>query len=156
LIQKRWDGDTRGTGEVDGSWIAPDVTLLRDAVNEAGWIAESPEEHLLVHIVRACAAPDARWELTEATTSDGILVVDPVWKNDSARLRELRSAVLALIGAVAESTTFVRQCVSADGIEYHVVTGELGADTTFAGHGHLLHFRVSAPKLTEMLAGRFR
>jgi hypothetical protein len=61
--------------------------------------------------------------------------------------------VYALIGQVAEGTTFVRQVVAEGGIEFHVTTGLLPGDSRFASHGHLLRWYVAAPRQAEMIAG---
>lgn len=55
---------------------------------------------------------------------------------DGRSRRELRRDAYALLGAVAESSTYVRQRVAADTIIYDVTTGMVGADTGFAPHGH--------------------
>jgi hypothetical protein len=152
-MKPRWKGDARGIGVTDGAWIAPSVTELQDALAEPGWIAESPEEHLLAHRQRACAHPDAEWRLGSATTQSQILAVDLTWTQQSASIRELRADVYALIGQVAEGTTFVRQVVAEGGIEFHVTTGLLPGDSRFASHGHLLRWYVAAPRQAEMIAG---
>jgi hypothetical protein len=69
----------------------------------------------------------------------------------------VRAAAFALIGAVAESATYVRQRrMAADGssppdvdlpgggeVLFEVATGMLEPDTSFAAHGHVLLLRVA-------------
>jgi hypothetical protein len=54
-----------------------------------------------------------------------------------------------LLGAVAESSTYVRQRVTDDGpVVFDAVTGMIGDDTHFAPHGHVIRLVVEAiPKI---------
>jgi hypothetical protein len=80
------------------------------------------------------------------------------WSGDARDLRAVRAAAFALVGAVAESATYVRQRrLAADGsvpdvdlpgageVVFEVVTGMLEPDTSFATHGHVLLLRVALP-----------
>jgi hypothetical protein len=155
-MRARWDGDTRGVGVMSGSWIARSVADLNEALEKPDWVAESPENHLLSYIQRACAAPGAVWRLTGAITRDGILDVDLVWLSTSTAIRELRAGIFVLVGAMAEGTTFVRQVIAEGGIQYHVTTGEVGGDSSFQDHGHLMRIYVAAPQMSQILSGRYR
>ena len=153
-MRPRWDGDTRGAGVTSGQWIAPSVSEFGDALAKADWITESPETHILQHIQHASAVPNAAWRIGRALTKDHIFEVDLVWTKDSASIRELRSDLFALVGAFSESTTFVRQVVAEGGLEFHIATGEVGRDTAFTDHGHVIQIYVTARRMSEILSGR--
>jgi len=150
----RWEGDTRGRGTTDGRWIAADVEALLTALRDQDWIAERPEEHLLPHLQNAWGAVESPWSVTHIAQEAGVLVVSMIWHRPGGRLRELRADAFALIGMIAESTTFVRQQLASDAIEYRVTTGMLDEDGPFAGHGHLLLLRVGGPEVARLLANR--
>lgn len=152
-MKPRWEGDLRGKGVGDGSWIAKSVSTLHDAVQQPLWIAEAPEEHIMPHIQRACAQPGAPWQLSGAAIRGGIFDIDLKWTRQRASVRQLRSDLFALIGEFAEVTTFIRQVVAEGGIEFHVTTGFVAGDTSFADHGHVVRLYVSAPEMSQMLAG---
>jgi expansin (peptidoglycan-binding protein) len=155
-VRERWDGDTRGVGVMSGQWIAGSVTRLSEALAKPDWVAESPERHLLAPIQRICASPNAAWRLKASNAKDGVFTVDLEWTGTTASLRDLRADVFALIGRLAEGNTFVRQKIVEGGLEYHVATGEIGDDSSFGEHGHLMQMYVTAPRMAEMLAGRYR
>jgi hypothetical protein len=152
--RSRWDLDERGTGIADGAWIAPSVALLQAALAQPLWVAEAPEDHLLPHLERACTTAGSPWRLRNAELrADGVYAVDLIWEGEPPRLRQLRADAFSLIGEIAEGSTFVRQVVAGDFVEYHVATGLLEGDTRFAPHGHLLLMRVSGPGVPAMVAG---
>jgi hypothetical protein len=82
------------------------------------------------------------------------------WRGDANDFRGVRAAAFALIGAIAESATYVRQRrTAADGsvpadvdlpgggeVVFEVATGMLEPDTSFATHGHVLRLRVALPR----------
>ena len=152
-IDRRWDTDTRGTGIGDGHWIASAVQRLLEALAAPGWVAEEPDVHLLPHLRRACDAPNSPWTLIGAELHDAVYVVRLEWSRPQPRLRQLRADALALIGTVAEASTFVRQRMTEGEIEYHVTTGMLEGDSPFAAHGHLLLLRIGGSQITQMLRG---
>ena len=144
----RWEGDERGVGIADGAWIAPDVARLQSAVGLPGWVAEAPADHLLPHLARACAASGSPWQLGETEMRpDGVYVVTVIWKGGPVQLREIRAAVFRLVGEVAEESTFVRQVVTDAPIAYHVTTGMLDEESSFAPHGHLMLIRVDGSEV---------
>ena len=152
-MRARWDGDARGQGIGDGSWIARSVSQLRESLDVPMWVAEAPEDHLLQHVQRACAQPGTPWQLIGAATREGIFDVDLRWTREAASLRQLRADAFALIGEFAEVTTFIRQVVAEGSIEFHVTTGFVAGDTNFTHHGHLIRLYVTAPEMSQMLAG---
>jgi hypothetical protein len=150
----RWEGDTRGRGTSDGRWIAADVASLLKALTDHDWIAEHPEEHLLPHLQRASSAGDSPWVVNQIAQEAGVLVVSVTWSRPGGRMRDLRADAFALIGAIAESTTFVRQWLTSEAIEYRVTTGMLDEDGQFAGHGHLVLLRVGGPEVARLIANQ--
>lgn len=150
---RRWDNDDRGRGIADGAWIAPQVRALLDGLATPDWVAEDPDGHLLPHLRRACEDATSPWTLVETEFRDGVYGVALAWSRPAPRLKSLRADVLALLGTIAESTTFVRQRFTADGIEYDVSTGMLEGDSAFAAHGHLLRFRIGGPTVGRIMAG---
>jgi hypothetical protein len=146
MARSSWDGDERGVGIADGSWIAAHLERLRDTLSDPEWVTEQPEDHLLPHLVRACESGDSPWRLAGANlNADGVFAVDLVWNRPNSRLRQLQADMFALIGEIAENVTFVRQVVGDGSVEYHVATGMLSGDSPFAPHGHLLQLRVAGP-----------
>jgi hypothetical protein len=136
----------------DGQWIAPALRWLLEALAEPGWVAEEPEIHLLPHLRQACDAPSSPWALIGTDLQDAIYVVILEWSRPQPRLRQLRADAVALIGTVAEGSTFVQQRTTESEIEYHVTTGMLEGDSPFAGHGHLLLLRIGGPQITQMIS----
>lgn len=118
------------------------------------WVAEEPEAHLLPHLERWCARPGAPLRILSATTApDGCFEVALEWEGRDRDLMGVCAACFGLLGAVAESGTYVRQRVpaeasGADGggaapvAEFEVATGMLDPDTPFSSHGHTLRLRV--------------
>lgn len=145
----RWNGDTRGHGVDDGTWITPDVEALLTALGAAGWVAEDPEEHLQPYLRDACDAVDSPWALRKAALAGPVFAVTLEWMppkgGPAANLRRLRADAFALLGHVAESTTFARQRITEDSVELWSATGTLARDTSFATHGHLLLLRIVGP-----------
>lgn len=150
---QRWDTDTRGRGITNGAWIAPSVRQLLEALDTPDWIAEDPDAHLLPQLQRAGDAPASPWHLERTEISDGLLTVYLVWDRPEPRLGHLRRDLFALLGTIAEATTYVRQRIGETSIAFEVTTGMLAGDSPFAGHGHLLRFQVSGPAVEQMIAG---
>jgi hypothetical protein len=151
-IRRRWDTDTRGRGIGDGEWIVPAVRKLLDALSVPGWVAEEPDVHLLPHLRQACDAPGSPWTFMDAELQDAVYVVTLGWSRPQPRLRQLRADAVALIGTVAEGSTFVQQRMTEREIEYSVTTGMLTGDSPFAGHGHLLLLRIGGAQIAQMLS----
>jgi hypothetical protein len=150
-IPRRWDTDIRGEGIGDGHWIVPAVRQLLEALAAPGWVAEEPDVHLLPHLRQACAAPGSPWTFIGAELQDAVYVVTLEWSRSQPGLHRLRADAVALIGTVAEGSTFVQQRVIEREIEYHVTTGMLEGDSPFAPHGHLLLLRIGGSQIIEIL-----
>ncbi|HVH64911.1 MAG TPA: hypothetical protein VM674_02670 [Candidatus Acidoferrum sp.] len=136
-MQRRWSDDDRGHGIADASRA---VEGLRDLARLAGvenWVAEAPEVHLLPHLRRACAEADSFFSL-ESSEADGqgAFIVYLRRRDPSTDQRQVRAAIFTLLGAVAETATYVRQRLQS--LEFEVVTGIPSGDGAFATHGHLL------------------
>ena len=141
-MKPRWDGDERGHGISDASKAIGQLDELRRLANSPDWVAESPELHLVPHLVEACRRPDAAFTLGSSTVdADGGLLVELNPRNASAGVGEIRAAAVALIGQVAETVTYIRQY--RDPLRFEVVTGIAPDDGPFATHGHLLTLRIA-------------
>lgn len=151
---RRWEGDTRGHGVANGEWIAPDVEALVAELRGGDWVAEDPETHLGLHLREACDAPGSPWTLHEAALGGPALSVTLEWSHPGGSWRELRADAFALIGVIAESTSFVRQRIEDDMVEFRVATGMLSDDTSFASHGHLLLLLIGGPAVRSLCAHR--
>lgn len=140
---RRWDGDERGRGVGDARAYVAGAAELLGAMQADGWVAEAPEAHLLPHLEAVCAS--LPFELRGAhAAADGTYEVDLAWRGERPNVGEIRRALYALAGSIAESASYVRQRrdgVNAD-VAFELVTGELG-DGRFAPHGHALRFMVS-------------
>lgn len=150
----RWAGDTRGTGIASGAVYSDDIGELLTTLLQTGWVAEDPDLHLLPHLRRIVRQPKSPWTVDDAALrEDGVYMVDLTWKRNGAPIRRLHADLFALVGEIAESATYIRQSIRETVIEYRVVTGMLAADTPFAGHGHLLLFRIHGEHVSELIAG---
>jgi hypothetical protein len=150
---RRWEGDQRGEGIADGRWIVEDVRDLVAALETANWIAEDPDMHLLPHIQHACIVAGSSWTLHGAEMRDAVYVVSLDWSG-TPRLGHLRADVFALLGAFAESATYVHQRVEDAAVCYDIATGMLDADMPFRPHGHLVQFRITGPAVDAICASR--
>jgi hypothetical protein len=141
-MRPRWEGDSRGRGVADGRGFTLGLAELVDATGEATWVAEEPELHLLPHLRPACETVPLELE-SAATAADGTFEVELRWTGEQGAVGRLREAVFALLGAIAETSTYVRQRNGEAGeLLFEVVTGMLEPDTSFAPHGHTLRVRV--------------
>jgi hypothetical protein len=137
----RWDGDERGRGVADAGSFVPGATELVDAMRTEGWVAEDPDAHLRPHLERACR--DLPLELRGThLSSDGTYDVDLVWRGEGQRVGDVRAAVFAFAGSVAETATYVRQRRNGGRLMFELVTGIIDADSPFAPHGHAVRFSV--------------
>ena len=152
----RWDGDTRGEGIADGEWIADDVRRLLDILHEANWVAEDPDRHLLPHLQHACAADDSPWTLRSAVMDGAVFVVSLDWSGNPAGIGRVRADLFALLGAFAESATYIHQRMEDAALCFDVVTGMLDADMPFRPHGHLVQFRIGGDVVAAIRASRDR
>ena len=137
-MQRRWDGDERGTGIAGGETHAPHTRRLLQALEAPDWIAEEPEVHLRPHLEHA--ALGLGFGLRGTVLDGATYEVQLVWLGDKSR-RAVRRAAYALIGAVAEESTHVAEWVNEDAVVLDVATGIVG-DVHFAPHGHLLRLRI--------------
>jgi hypothetical protein len=142
-VDKRWDGDERGTGVGDVTRLTPGAAELADAMTLPGWVAEEPELHLSPHLRVWLEHHD---ELTldgVHVDEDGAYLMDLTWEGRLGDLAGLRAAAYSLIGSVAETASYVRQRRGDGLVTYEVATGIVGAEAHFAPHGHVLFLRVS-------------
>ena len=138
MVERRWDGDTRGQGIGPGTAIQPFLQAFLEQTSGDGWLTEDPEAHLLPHITEAAAA--AGLTISSTSEADGTLVVD--LSTPRAAPRDIRLAIFALAGSFAESDTTVHERTTDGGREYEIATGMRPGEGGFAGHGHLVRFRV--------------
>jgi len=149
-MSSRWDGDDRGAGAGDAIQLVPGGTELITAFGDPGWVAESPEVHLRPHIEEWCRG-DGRLALSGAHAYESqSYVIDLQWRATSASVGQVRAAVFCLIGAFAESATYVRQRRvpgtrddSATTLRFEVGTGALAPDARFHPHGHSVVINVT-------------
>jgi len=141
----RWDGDDRGYGIGDAEKLVEGASELVAAFRQPAWVAEQPEVHLLPHVQTWCQR-DGRLVLTGAVADAvGAYVLDFEWRGAPGSVGQARAAVFSLIGAFAESATYVRQRRvagdrgrSAMELQFEVGTGELVPDVRFVSHGHVV------------------
>lgn len=138
MVERRWDGDTAGRGIGTGAAIIPLLNSFAEQASGDGWLTEDPVSHLLPHIREA--AIRAGLTVVRTSEADGVLMIDVSATN--TRPRDVRAGIFALVGSFAESDTSVHERVSDGGREYDVATGMRPGEGGFAGHGHLVRFRV--------------
>jgi hypothetical protein len=137
---RRWDIDERFVGVADASSTSPDIERLLEQSREPGWITEDAEAHLGSHLISA--AGPLGLVVRRLEVIDAVLEID-VAAAGHDDWRATRIAAFALIGAVAEGSTHVREVSPGrEGLDLSVLTGVLPGDSTFATHGHLLRIRV--------------
>jgi len=143
-VAARWEHDERGAGIGSAVELSADIDELRAAMAHDTWVAEDPDAHLLPHLQAACSASSS-WTLRHAEAVGPRFDVHLEWNSTSPSQRNLVRDAFALLGAVAESSTYVRQRVTDDGpVVFDAVTGMIGDDTEFAPHGHLVRLVVVA------------
>jgi len=154
---RRWDTDERGTGVADATAELPRIAALRAHAGRTSWVAEEPEAHLWPHLERAIRTPGSPWRsATWSIDADGRLVVDLEYVADDADrpLAAVRADAFALVGHVAETSSFIRvaEMAGTNGtaassgppvVLVDVVTGLLDDETSFASHGHTLRLRIA-------------
>ena len=144
-LRPRWEGDERGSGTRDGRAFAGGLEALRKAMLVEGWIAEDPHIHLLPQILAHFDGSSRPLRLRGSAVHDGSLVVELEAPNEM-RPAEIRRAVFGVVGAIAESATFVREIHTDEAAEpriFELSTGTLDGDSPFATHGHTVTFLVS-------------
>jgi hypothetical protein len=152
---RRWDTDERGMGVADARALVPRVEALAEHTSRPDWVTEDAVAHLWPHLERAIAANGSPWAASHDVFVDGEgrLVVELTHAGAGGeRSRGLAKAdAFALIGQVAEATTFVRIANLDDGaaagdpsvLEIDVVTGMLDDETAFLTHGHTIRLRIA-------------
>lgn len=150
----RWDGDTKGSGVADATWLLHGASEMLEAMARPAWIAEDAEAHLLPHLEKWCARPESPLRVLRTMTApNGCFEVALEWVGEAGNLSSVRTSCFGLVGSIAESGTYIRQRlppgstdVDRGGIGQEVVfelaTGMLDADTHFASHGHTVRLRV--------------
>src|SRR5437868_1052238 len=149
-MPRRWDDDERGHGISDAAQLLPGARELVTAFSESAWVAEQPEIHLRPHVEAWCQH-DQRLGFTDAYADDtDAYVLDLEWRGAPGSVGEARATVFSLIGSFAESATYVRQRRVRSGrdgspmtLRFEVGTGELGPDSKFAPHGHVVVINVA-------------
>lgn len=137
----RWDGDMAGRGVADAGLLAPYLAALLEAARESGWVAEEPDQHLLPRLLAALEAGVDGLSLVSWRIDAGALELT-ISKSDGFGPRQTRGAIFRLLGAVAETVTFVRELDNSGQRRFEVCTGTLDGDGPFSGHGHVLRFVV--------------
>jgi hypothetical protein len=151
---RRWDTDERGRGVADATAILPRIEALAEHATRPDWVTEDATAHLWPHFERAIAAEGSPWRAAHHDVDgEGRLVIELEHVGADERLRaEGRADAFALIGQVAEATTFVRVADPDDGaatadrslVVIDVVTGMLDDETAFLSHGHTIRLRITA------------
>lgn len=148
----RWSGDQRGAGSSGGPMAGEALKELLADMRQHGWAAEEPVTHLGPKLEAWVASQaQARWTIDELSQDETQLLITARWSRPSGRMRDLRADAHALIGAMAESSTHVRQRVVDGAVSYEVVTGEPRGH--FAPHGHLVVLRVTGQDALAAAAG---
>ena len=141
MTTKRWDSDERGQGEASAASFTNALRRLADEMSGERWIVEDPQVHLLPHLQEAVVREGSPWRLISAESSaDGRYVIDVQWVGDWPSAYDLRTSVFALVGAIAESSTHVRQLSDR---EFEIPTGMLEGDSGWRAHGHVLLLRIA-------------
>lgn len=130
-MAQRWDTDDRGVGVGHARALLPDAKRLLEAMDHETWVAENPEFHLLSHLETACTQLPLVL-LHSTTADDGEFVVDVRWTDAQRSWRAARTAAFALVGAVVESATFIRERHEDDVLIVEAATGSLAGDSEFA------------------------
>lgn len=134
----------------------PAVERLVAWLEQPDWVAEDPDLHLGPHLRAVCEDAATRWTLLGwgDLDADGVFTVDLSWNRPSPKIGCLRADVFALIGAFAESVTFISQQAGDGGVEFQVATGMGGRDSPFAPHGHLLRLRITGEAVSAITAAQ--
>jgi hypothetical protein len=147
MTRQRWTDDERGSGVADAHQFAWGIEQLLEVARTADWVAEEPDKHLLPHLARL--AGEMPFDIIDARAADdGSFDVSLRWTGAKVGQGVLRAEVFRLIGAVAETASYVRQKPAssddAEAITFEVVTGLMEGDGSFKSHGHTLRLRISS------------
>ena len=145
MARRRWDHDERGRGIASGEAFAGHLAELADMMADPGWVAEEPEAHLLPHLAAACSEPGSLLHLDEGRADGEIFVVELTSTEPKPSVGPLRRAAVALVAAIAEESTHIRQRRDGDVLEFDIATGTAPAEAHFAPHGHLIRLRIRSP-----------
>jgi hypothetical protein len=142
----RWEPDDRGVGVGDARDLIPTLEAMRAVAERDGWVAESPETHLLPRLSQHAANGGSLAVDATRTGTDGTFEVDTRWIGPTdPEAWQIRAAAIALIGVVAETASLIHETRGPDGdARFEVMTGLLPGDTRFATHGHTLLLRIDA------------
>jgi hypothetical protein len=141
-----WNNHTCGQGVGSAPGLLPNLQRLVERMAQPDWVAEEPDAHLLPHLRRASEHAGSRLRLVAvAVAPDGTYLVDLAWTGEPPSRRDQREAVFALIGALAEPATYVRERPCEGGVEFEVATGVLAGDGPFQSHGHTVRLRLTTP-----------
>ena len=140
----RWDPDDRGVGIGDARAHLATLDAMRDVAVQDGWVAESPETHLLPRLTEYAADASPIGIEATRTEPDGTFEVDARWVGaPDPESWQVRAATVALIGVIAETSSLIHERRDGDGVAtFDVLTGLLPEDTAFATHGHTLRLRI--------------
>ena len=148
MAEHRWDGDARGEGVADAAQFVEGAGELVAAMRQPNWVAEQPELHLLPHLEQACESLPLQI-LDARLSEDGAYEVQLRWTRDEAGVGLIRASVFSLLGAIAETSSYVRQrrpdstAGSPVTLTFDVVTGIVD-EVPFKPHGHTLRLTVVA------------
>ena len=142
MAELRWDGDKRGDGVADAAQFVEGAEELVAAMRRPNWVAEQPEQHLLLHLERACESLPLQI-LDARVLDDGDYEVRLRSTDDEAGVGAIRASVFCLLGAIAETSSYIRQRRTESTLTFEVVTG-IVEEVPFKPHGHTLRLSVLA------------
>jgi hypothetical protein len=152
---RRWDTDERGRGVADARALVPRVEALAEHASRRDWVTEDAVAHLWPHLERAIAADGSPWDARHEVFVDGegrlVVELTHAAAGEDGSRGLAKADAFALIGQVAEATTFVRVSDPGHGtgtgdpsvVEIDVVTGMLDDETAFRTHGHTVRLRIA-------------
>ena len=143
--RRRWDGDERFRGVADAGSATADVERLLAQTREPGWVTEDPDLHLAPSCLPAAASLGL--DVVRSEVVEHVLEIDVRSDSADADVGAGRIAAYGLIGAIAESSTHIREHRNEDRsvIVLEALTGVLPGDGRFASHGHMVRVRLITP-----------
>jgi hypothetical protein len=79
-MHARWDGDDRGHGVGDAGHLVRGASELVAAFEQADWVAEQPELHLLPHVRDWCERDRRLAVLDARADGNGTFILDLEWR----------------------------------------------------------------------------